>query len=161
MKKIIFILILSNLFSENLPPQSDIENMTISEKKLLYDNHNKSIPIAMSLNLILPLPFCHLGFAYINDWKRGLSYDAAYMINMSTIAFSYENGLLSSKQLGNVLVITNIVLYIYKSYDLIKQTTKYNHDLYKSILGKELPKTSFDFQPSYEGANLTISYSFN
>ena len=161
MKKLIFILMVGNLFAQNLPPQSDIENMTTSERMILYDNHNKSIPLAMGLNLILPFPFFHRGFAYIKDWKRGLLYDAAFMINLGIIASLSESSLLSSEALGPMLVVTNITLYTYKSYDLFKQTKQYNHNLYKVIMGEAPPKIGFNLQPSYQGATITMSYSLD
>ena len=156
----ILLLIVGSLFTQNLPPQTDIENMTASERMILYENHNKSIGIAMGLNLF-PFPFSSIGFAYIKDWKRGLLYDAAYGINLGIIAYTYDNQILSDKQLGIMLVITNIALYTYKSYDLFKQTKQYNHNLYKVIMGEAPPKIGFKFQPTYQGANLTMSYSLD
>ena len=160
MKKLILLLMLGSLFAQNLPPQSDIENMTTSERMILYENHNKSIGIAMGLNLI-PFPFSSICFAYINDWERGLLYNAAYMTNMGIIAFTYGSSLLSAELLGPMLLITNIALYTYKSYDLLKRTKQYNHNLYKVIIGEETPKIGFNLHPTYQGANLTMSYSFN
>ena len=160
MKKLILILIVGSLYAKNLPPQSDIENMTKSERMILYENHNKSIPLAMTLNLAL-FPFSSICFAYIKDWKRGLLYDAAFMINLGIIASLYESSLLSSEALGPMLVVTNIPLYTYKSYDLFKQTKQYNHNLYKVIMGEAPPKIGFNLQPTYQGANLTMSYSLD
>ena len=160
MKKLILILMVGSLFAQNLPPQSDIENMTASERMILYENHNKSIGIAMGLNLF-PFPFSSIGFAYINDWERGLLYNAAYMTNMGIIAFTYESSLLSEELLGPMLLITNIALYTYKSYDLLKRTKQYNHNLYKIIMEEETPKIGLNLQPTYQGATLTMSYSFN
>ena len=160
MKKLIFILIVGSLFTQNLPPQSDIENMIASERMILYENHNKSIGIAMGLNLF-PFPFSSIGFAYIKDWRRGLLYDAAYGINLGIIAYTYDNQILSDKQLGIMLVITNIALFTYKSYDLIKQTKEYNNNLYRVIMGEDPPKIGFNLQPTYQGATLNISYAFN
>ena len=156
----ILLLIVGSLFTQNLPPQSDIENMTASERMILYENHNKSIGIAMGLNLF-PFPFSSIGFAYIKDWRRGLLYDAAYGINLGIIAYTYDNQILSDKQLGIMLVITNIALYTYKSYDLFKQTKQYNHNLYEVIMEEETPKICFNLHPIYQGANLTMSYALN
>ena len=158
MKKLIFILLVGSFFAQNLPPQSDIENMTVSERMILYENHNKSIGIAMGLNLF---PFPSIGFAYIKDWKRGLLHDAANMINMGIIAFTYGSSLLSSELLGPMILITNIALYTYKSYDLLKRTKQYNHNLYKIIMEEETPKIGLNLQPTYQGATLTMSYAFN
>ena len=160
MKKLILILTVSSLFAQNLPPQSDIENMTASERIILYGNYNKSTGIAMGLTLI-PFPFSSICFAYIKDWERGLLYDAAFMINLGIIASLYESSLLSAELLGPMLLITNIPLYTYKSYDLFKQTKQYNHNLYKVIMGEAPPKIGFNLQPTYQGANLTMSYSLD
>ena len=60
-----------------------------------------------------------------------------------------------------MLVITNIALYTYKSYDLFKQTKQYNHNLYKVIMEEDTPKIGFNLHPTYQGATLTMSYAFN
>ena len=41
------------------------------------------------------------------------------------------------------------------------EATKYNRKLYKNIFGEEPPSFSLNFRPTYQGANLTMSYSFN
>ena len=71
MKRLILVIMISRIFTYNLPPQSEIESMTKSEKIILYKNYDKSIGIAMSLNLI-PLPFFHFGFALSKTLQQTL-----------------------------------------------------------------------------------------
>lgn len=134
MRKLVFIFVITNLICQDLPPQSDIIDMTVSEKLVLYNQHDKSIPLAMTLNLA---PFPSVGFAYIKDWKKGLLYDTAYMINLAILAYLNSIDVLSDEKLGNMLVITNISLYSYKSYDLFNQTKEYNNNLFKLIMGED------------------------
>ena len=44
---------------------------------------------------------------------------------------------------------------------LINETEKYNNNLYRKIFNKEPPSFSLNLQPTYQGANLTMSYAFN
>ena len=53
------------------------------------------------------------------------------------------------------------IIYIWEKIDAGKEVTKYNNKLYKSIFGKEPPSFSLNLQPTYQGANFTMSYAFN
>ena len=45
-------------------------------------------------------------------------------------------------------------------FDVYLQTKKYNKKLYKSIYGKEPSPISLNLQPTFNGANLSMTYSF-
>ena len=52
-------------------------------------------------------------------------------------------------------------LVVWEKIDAGKEVKKYNKKLYKHIFGKEPPSFSLNLQPTYQGANLTMSYSFD
>ena len=59
---------------------------------------------------------------------------------------------------------TGVVGFIYFSIkewtDASKEVHRYNDRIYKEIFGKEPPSFSLNLQPTYQGANLNLSYSF-
>ena len=159
MKKLLLIalLIVGCVFSQNLPLQSEIANMTHTEKTLLYQNMQQD----PAENMVRSYLFPTLGHHRINNWKRG--------------AKIYFGGLLISVGSGIVLdaifqpdepsgfiyaMIGGVITHIWQIVDAGKETKKYNRRLYKSIYGKEPPPISFKLQPTYLGANISMTYSF-
>ena len=63
---------------------------------------------------------------------------------------------LKLKQIGLFSVLGMIV---WEKIDVVKQVKKYNNNLYRKIFDKEPPSFSLILQPTYQGANLTISYA--
>ena len=81
-----------SLFAQYLPPKSDIENMTTSEKMMLYNMNKKSESKAIMLSLFLSTS----GHAYANNWNRGLLFFGSE-IGALTLAYvfhrkAYDNG---------------------------------------------------------------------
>ena len=52
------------------------------------------------------------------------------------------------------------IMRTWELVDVLISTNNHNKKLYKSIYGEEPPPISFKLQPTYKGANLTMSYSF-
>ena len=160
MKKLLLIalLIVGCVFSQNLPLQSEIAKMTHTEKTLLYHNMQQD-PLE---NMVRSYLFPTLGHHRINKWERG--------------AKIYFGGLLISVGSGIVLdavfqpdepsgfiyaMIGGAIAHVWQIVDVGKETKKYNRRLYKTIYGTEPPSIGFNLQPTYKGANLTMTYSFN
>ena len=83
MKKLLLIalLIVGSVFAQSLPLQSAIEEMTPSEKFLLYQNM-KQDPIE---NMLRSYLFPTLGHYRINKWKRGAKiYFGGLLISLSS-----------------------------------------------------------------------------
>ena len=154
---LIALLIVGCVFAKYLPEQSEIEKMTPAEKIILYQNMQQDPVLIMSSSYLFPT----LGHYQVNNWGRG--------------AKIYFGGLLISVASGIVLdavfqpaepsvymyaMIGGAITHIWQIVDAGKETKKYNRRLYKSIYGKEPPPISFKLQPTYKGANLTMSYSF-
>ena len=58
-------------------------------------------------------------------------------------------------------MIGGSITHIWQIVDAGKQTKIYNKNLYRKIFGQESPSMSFKLKPTYQGANLTMSYAFN
>ena len=65
---IIALLIVGSLFGQNLPPQSNITNMTASEKMMLYNMNKKSPARVVTYSFLLGSS----GHAYAGNWNKGL-----------------------------------------------------------------------------------------
>ena len=154
---LIALLIVGCVFSQNLPLQSEIAKMTHTEKTLLYHNMQQD-PVE---NMVRSYLFPTLGHHRINKWERG--------------AKIYFGGLLISVASGIVLdavfqptepsvfiyaMIGGAITHVWQVVDAGKETNKYNRRLYKTIFGTEPPSIGFHFQPTYKGANLSMTYSF-
>ena len=160
MKKLLFIalLIVGSVFAQSLPLQSAIEEMTPSEKYLLYQNM-KQDPVE---NMLRSYLFPTLGHYRINKWKRGQKiYIGGLLISLGS-GIVLDAIIQPDESSGFIYaMIGGVITHIWQIVDAGKETKKYNRRLYKSIYGKEPPPISFKLQPTYKGANLTMSYSFN
>ena len=194
MKKLILILIAGSLFAQNLPPQSEIREMTTSEKMMLYNMNIKSPARAVTYSFLLGSS----GHAYAGNWKRGQLFLASEIgiLGLSIFLFDRawaneycQEGELKVNYLGNsecwdynnpsnpccsgtdpdpkyntafnIVLATLPIVYFWDKIDAGKEVKKYNNKLYKSIFGKEPTSIGFKLQPTYQGANLTMSYSLD
>ena len=158
MKKLIFItlLIVGCMMAQNLPLQSEIEEMTPTEKIFLYQNMQQNPVENMLHSYLLPT----LGHYRVNHWKRGAKiYFGGLLISLGSgivieSVFQQDTGFIFAMIGGSITHIWQIV-------DAGKQTKIYNNNLYRKIFGKESPSMSFKLKPTYQGANLTMSYAFD
>ena len=157
MKKLIFItlLIVGCMMAQNLPLQSEIEEMTPTEKIFLYQNMQQNPVENMLHSYLLPT----LGHYRVNHWKRGAKiYFGGLLISLCSgivieSVFQQDTGFIYAMIGGSITHIWQIV-------DAGKQTKIYNNNLYRKIFSKEPPFMSFKLQPTYKGANLAVTYSF-
>ena len=173
---LIILILLSFSFSQLLPSDEDIAKMSSFEKQMLYDKNDKSSILAIVANSIPTL-----GYAYIDDWERGLYFKGAeigfmlighyFYINRSEYIEDYydENGsYVDSRYKKNNLNLTlgligygiGYGLAVYETIDLYKQTKKYNERLHNKIFGKKDNNLSFLILPTSNGAYLNLSYKF-
>ena len=154
MKTLIKILCLSSLcLGQLILSDEQLASMSNTEKTMLYQVESKSPISAVALNFWLPTA----GYAYINDWKRGVPFLGAE-ISLCALAYSNRN----EGSTGNlVLVGAAIALKLYESIDVYKQTNKYNQKLYNTLFGKSNKKNlSFLILPANDGGYLNLSYKF-
>jgi len=57
--------------------------------------------------------------------------------------------------------IASGLVRIFEIVDASKQVKKYNNNVYRKIFNREPPSFSMKLQPTYQGANLTMSYSLD
>ena len=154
MKKLILILIVGSLFSQYLPPQSEIEQMSSTEKLLIYNIEKKNPALSVFYSIILP----SAGHAYSANWKRGIRLSS---VRIGTYVLSEIFWDMDEHEISDLLRNFSIGVFIYEFIDSGREATKYNRKLYENIFGKEPPSFSMNVQPTYQGANLTMSYALD
>ena len=177
--------ILNIIFEENNTKQPDNYEPNMMQ---YYASEKKSTLTAIALEWFLPV----LGYAYADNWKRGLllnglrvgtlGYAIAnyqpttqYMSGWVGTGYSYSDDCIveyseecerwhektGNEDETNLLIGLYVGLTIYQSFDLHKTVKEHNENLYRIIFKKEPPSYSLRLQPTYQGANLTMSYSLD
>ena len=163
MKKLILLFIVGSLFAQYLPPQSDIAKMSSTEKLMLYNIEKKNPALSVFYSIILP----SAGHAYSANWKRGIRISSVrigtYLLSeMFWIDTPNDTDWINTRQdISDLLRNFSIGVFIYEFIDSGREATKYNRKLYENIFGKEPPSFSMNVQPTYQGANLTMSYALD
>ena len=163
MKKLILILMVGSLFAQNLPPQSDIEKMTATEKMMLYNMNQQNPTSNMLASWLVPT----LGHYKTGNWKRGATiYFGGLLISFGAgLGLDYmieqDGDVTSDDGLFIGWIGGAIISNIWQVADAGIQTKRYNRRLYKSIFGQEPSSIGFKLQPTCQGATLTMSYAFN
>ena len=168
----------------------DFEDMSQTEKMMMYNSYKKSPALGVLYGFLLPTT----GHAYSGNWKRGLLFKgaqiSAFTLSLITSEIAWENGSCPSGYeqqtddwgyqecrdenynyaevqptslniVSMVLMASVPVLVIWEYIDIVKSVKKYNNRVYKDIFGKEPPSFSLNLQPTYQGANLTLAYKFD
>ena len=153
MKKLMLILFLSSLcLGQFLPSDEDLVKMSTFEKQMLYETKAKSPMMAMAWQSFIP----SIGYAYIDDWKRGLKFTAIEIslciVGLISIDWSDYAPLAFWGPAG--------ILHLYQYADLYKETNKYNERLHNKIFDKKDNNFSFLILPTSNGAYLNLSYKF-
>ena len=151
---IIFSLV-SLSFSQLLPSDDDIAQMSSFKKQMLYEKKAKSPMGAVAWGFVLPTA----GYAYINNWSRGLLLKGTQylLISIGMNNETYYGG--SNDNIAGIAYIGAGVLYLYQFVDVYKQTNKYNEQLHNKIFQKD-KKLSYLLLPTLDGAYLNLSYKF-
>ena len=158
MKKLILLLIIGSVFGQNLPTQPEIEKMTIAEKKLLYTLNKKHPNLTVLLEFILPTA----GYIYADkkNWETGILHRIVELTAID-LAYKYDNTDSPNAFFNSKITIgVAIFIHLYELYNVKKITNDYNNNLSRKIFGEAQAELSFNLQPTYQGANLTMSYAF-
>jgi len=136
----------------------DFEDMSQTEKMLMYNSHIKSPAVGVLFEFLLPT----LGHAYAGNWKRGLAFKGAQIGTWIIIDLlgPSEIGRYTGDE-GEYAIGISVLIQIWELIDIGMETKRYNHNLYREIFGKEPPSFSLNLQPTYQGANLTLAYKFD
>jgi len=148
MKKLILILMLGMVFGQDI----DETLLNNTEKMILYHAERKNPSTAVIFEGFFPTA----GYAYSGKWKEGLLHRS---LSLGMIFGGLNN--MGANGEGKRLVVLGSIYSIWILFDVAKKTRQYNDKLYNNIFGTEPPPFSLKLQPTYKGANLTMSYAFN
>ena len=135
---LIALLIIGGVFAQNLPLQSEIEEMTSAEKILLYQNM-KQYPIDnMMRSYFLPT----IGHYRVNNWGRGAKiYFGGLLISVG-LGISLESVLQKNENEGYMYaMIGGVITHIWQIVDAGKETKKYKNAFgfgFFGLLGKHI-----------------------
>jgi len=137
----------------------DFEDMSDSEKYMVYNSHRKSPTTGVLLEWLLPT----LGHAYAGNWKRGLAFKGGqigFIFALDLVTESDGIFHIATEEIYPFFIGLGLI-QIWEFVDVGMETKKYNYKLYREIFGKEPPSFSLNLHPTYQGANLTLAYKFD
>ena len=153
MKYLFILLFIASGFSQYLP---DTSNMSETEKFLLYEINKKNTSTAVIYSVFVP----SLGYVYSENWLnwgRG----PLFLIGRTSTSIVTFMAILQESAIEAVVAGgLYIVLTTLELIDVRKKVEKYNKNLHRNIFGKNQPSLSLNLQPTYNGANLNLSYNF-
>ena len=153
---------------------AETDELSNTDKMIYYESERKNTLTAVTLQLIIPSG----GYNYINKFNHfspvlwlgygsgiaALAYfKRANNIRMENSAANvdWDANFKEDEDMGNFFAGIFTFVYLIQMPHLINETEKYNNNLYRKIFNKEPPSFSLNLQPTYQGANLTMSYAFN
>jgi len=161
---------------------SHSEKLIFNNKLNLYKKQKKSPFFGIASSTFLPLA----GHLYVDKWKKGLVFEITELglvtlgmlpiglniiVQSTTFNGEFEGDPNNPPKNTKYLEMTNFtkacfvgasIIHLLKVFDVYVEVKKYNTKLFKSIYYNEEPQTlGFKLQPTYQGANLTMSYAFN
>ena len=148
MKKLLFILMIGMVFGQDI----DETLLNNTEKMILYHAERKNPSTAVIFEGFFPTA----GYAYSGKWKEGLLHRS---LSLGMIFGGLNN--MGANGEGKRLVVLGSIYSIWILFDVAKKTRQCNDKLYNNIFGTEPPPFSLKLQPTYQGANLTMSYSLD
>ena len=159
MKNIIKYIIL--LLSISFAQESVLSSLNNTEAMLYYQSERLS-PIQA---VIYQATFPTLGYAYANNWEKGINLELFRMMSLAVaiygLSWSDKKNDWNNQPFGYLGLFSLVGVSVYQFIDVYKVAKSYNSKLYHSLFGTNPPEFSLNLQPTYQGANLTMSYAFD
>ena len=155
MKRYYLILVVFSLsYIQGIDP-----NWSDEAKNIFYQTEKISPEEAVLYQLAVPVPFFNLGYAYSDNWKKGLQLDLYNLGSIIGAAIMLEeeceynymwhyNCEQKNAELGELLVLTSIGLSIYKIINAYNLAEKYNDNLFNRVFGDSRPSFSIGYSSS-------------
>ena len=130
-------------------------------KNIFYQTEKISPEHALIYQWLSPLPFMNLGYAYSDNWSRGLMWDLGSIICLAAYneaeknANDYEN---KSSSDSALFAVGFLAISIYKIIDVYIQAEKYNDNLYNTLFNGNRPTFSIQHSPKNNEFRLAVSY---
>ena len=153
----------------------ELQQISDEAKMLFYQTEKISPENAFLYQFALPLPFVNLGYAYSDNWGKGIKWDLAILACLAKLEhidwgndFYYydDDGLEIGSEIGDknqANLYKGIVLGItmFKLFDSYKSAEKYNNQLFKRVFKRKRPSFAFDYSLNNNTTELMMSYPLN
>ncbi len=160
---------------------SHSEKLIFNNKLNIYKKQKKNPLLGVAYSTFLPFA----GHLYVDKWKKGLVFEITEfgLFTFGILPYGFQVLMFGQQTFfdspnpnnppnkTNHLEMTSFtkacfvgasIIHLLKVFDVYVEVKKYNNKLFKSIYYNEEPQTlGFKLQPTYQGANLTMSYAFN
>ena len=131
MKKLIIILMLGSLFAQ----ESDLSTLNNTEKMLYYQSERLSPTQAVIYQTTFPT----LGYAYVNNWEKGIALDVVRIISLAVgingLKWSDKKNDYNNQPMGYLGLFSFVGVSVYQFIDVYKIAKSYNSKLYHSLFG--------------------------
>ena len=114
------------------------------------------------------IPFTNLGYAYTDNWKKGLMWDGA-MLGSLILAdailscpdydeyceWGYED--YDNEELSDLLTLTALGIFIFKYINVYQLAEEHNDKLYDRVFGGQRPYFSMEYDAKNKGSILALN----
>ena len=151
----------SIIYNNNIIKKKSLhfENNWSEESKMLFYQTEKISPEKALIYqaLFTPIPFANIGYAYSNNWDKGIMLDSVDLVSRGIILYGLDENDNDLYALGVAGVIITNILKITECYRLAE---KYNNNLYRSLFGDKRPDFSINYSID-NGAMVSMSIPIN
>ena len=148
----------------------ELQQISDEAKMLFYQTEKLSPEKAFIYQFALPIPFVNLGYAYSDNWGKGIKWDLAILACLAKLEhidwgddIYYDNGGMDVGDKNQANILKGVVLGItmFKLFDSYQSAEQYNDQLFKRVFKRKRPSFAFDYFLNNKTSELTMSYPLN
>lgn len=165
-KGLLFLLIFNICFMKDI-----FHNWSDEAKVVYYQTEKISPEVALNYQLRCPLPFCNLGYAYSDNWKRGLMWDgiryatlylSVYYHNKTDKCAYWDHNCSDKYDEERVFLnLTYLAMTIFKFVDVYERAENYNDNLFNRVFKSDRPIFSLNYSTNNNSPNIGFSFPLN
>ena len=165
----------------------ELQKISDEAKMLFYQTEKLSPEKAALYQLAMPIPFVNLGYAYSDNWGKGLKWDFAMSLALIQLGqYKWGRTTFIHDNIPDQYVDTDdcsggspyycpnpdkehvdgmgyalVLLTFIKMFDSYQSAEKYNDQLFKRVFKRKRPSFAFNYSLENKGTELTMSYPLN
>jgi hypothetical protein len=151
--------------------KQELNQLSDEAKMLFYQTEKLSPEKAFLYQFSLPVPFMNLGYAYSDNWGRGLKWDLAILgcflagedMDWGEDIYIDNEGYIKNADadLADILKWAIAGISVVKMIDVYQVAEKYNDQLFRRVFKRKRPSFAFDYSLDNKTTQLTMSYPLN
>jgi len=155
------------LFSFSFMQDIDKAGWSYEAKATYYLAEKISPENALMLQFSVPIPFVNLGYAYSDNWKKGLRLDGIMLGSLLLASEAYGEippdcrnhcDIDNEDEIGDLLTLISLGTLIYKYIDVYNSAETYNDNLYNKVFGGQRSYFSMEYNKQNNGALLALNF---